>query len=160
MCPKTNACSLTLTPSAKGFLGQLDLSSGRADGTDIGFEIGGEFTSTGNNSRLSGVVSRVNLASSVPGPTTWAMMLVGFGAVGMSMRRRLKAKVQPTYTSLHARSRRKPDQQPALFPVSKRVQLVLGLSSDTTAFLRAVITTGRGDKRVVRRNSLRRVCSR
>jgi hypothetical protein len=28
------------------------------------------------------------LSSAVPEPTTWAMMLVGFGAVGFSMRRR------------------------------------------------------------------------
>ena len=32
-------------------------------------------------------------ASAVPEPATWAMMLVGFGAVGYSMRRRPKAKV-------------------------------------------------------------------
>jgi hypothetical protein len=32
--------------------------------------------------------------SAVPEPTTWAMMLVGFGAVGYSMRKRASNKLQ------------------------------------------------------------------
>jgi hypothetical protein len=94
VCPKFNVYSLTLTPSAEGFLGQFDFSSGRAEGTDIGFVSGGQFTSTGNTFLLPASFQGINLASSVPEPTTWAMMLVGFGAVGYSMRRRSAAKPQ------------------------------------------------------------------
>jgi hypothetical protein len=35
--------------------------------------------------------------SAVPEPTTWAMMLIGFGAVGYSMRRR-----STTYSAVQA----------------------------------------------------------
>jgi hypothetical protein len=47
---------------------------------------GGEAAITGNLSFAA--------ASAVPEPTTWAMMLVGFGAVGYSMRKRPNAKTQ------------------------------------------------------------------
>lgn len=40
---------------------------------------------------------RGQLAGAVPEPSTWAMMLLGFGAVGCSMRRR-KIKVQVSYS--------------------------------------------------------------
>jgi hypothetical protein len=34
------------------------------------------------------ITAGAQLTSAVPEPTTWAMMLVGFGAVGYSMRKR------------------------------------------------------------------------
>ena len=41
--------------------------------------------------------TRVNAVAAVPEPTTWAMMLVGFGAVGFAMRRRKKANPALAY---------------------------------------------------------------
>jgi hypothetical protein len=49
--------------------------------------------SLANPARFSGFLT-FNNASAVPEPTTWAMMLVGFGAVGYSMRNRPNRKVQ------------------------------------------------------------------
>lgn len=40
------------------------------------------------NGSLGGTVSFRSVAAAVPEPGTWAMMLVGFGAIGFSMRRR------------------------------------------------------------------------
>jgi hypothetical protein len=37
---------------------------------------------------------RLDAVSAIPEPTTWAMMLVGFGAVGYSMRKRTAMKLQ------------------------------------------------------------------
>jgi len=42
---------------------------------------------TGGNGAFSGTISLANVAA-VPEPGTWALMLLGFGAVGWSMRRR------------------------------------------------------------------------
>ena len=44
---------------------------------------------TGNFVRLGTPTLRINfLAAAVSEPATWAMMLIGFGAIGFSMRRR------------------------------------------------------------------------
>ena len=56
----------------------------------FGYSVAGGQAFFGDN-RL-GVVS-LAAASAVPEPTTWAFMLVGFGAVGYSMRRKSTAKV-------------------------------------------------------------------
>jgi hypothetical protein len=48
---------------------------------------------TGGEAAFSGNLSFA-AASAVPEPTTWAMMLVGFGAVGYSMRKRLNGRTQ------------------------------------------------------------------
>lgn len=45
---------------------------------------------SGGNASYSGTLSFSNVAA-VPEPGTWALMLVGFGAVGFSMRRRRSA---------------------------------------------------------------------
>lgn len=44
-------------------------------------------TSAGADATFAGTLSFANVAA-VPEPATWAMMLLGFGAVGLSMRRR------------------------------------------------------------------------
>ena len=59
--------------------------SGFADNVGTGNDVG-----TYNGSLTFASVTN----SAVPEPTTWAMMLVGFGAVGYSMRRRPNAKPQ------------------------------------------------------------------
>lgn len=52
--------------------------------------IGGvRFLTTGNPLEVDNVV----FSSAVPEPATWAMMLMGFGAVGYSMRRRNAARI-------------------------------------------------------------------
>jgi hypothetical protein len=49
-----------------------------------------------SSSRNSAEIDNLAVGSAVPEPTTWAMMLVGFGAVGFAMRRgrRTKALLQ------------------------------------------------------------------
>jgi hypothetical protein len=60
--------------------------------------VGGNVISlVGGTAQYSGSVS-LAAASAVPEPTTWAMMLVGFGAVGYSMRRKL------SYTGIRAQA--------------------------------------------------------
>ncbi len=49
------------------------------DGTPIGIAAGSGGT--------------INISAAVPEPATWAMMLIGFGAIGHSMRRRKQAAV-------------------------------------------------------------------
>jgi hypothetical protein len=48
---------------------------------------------TGGNAAFSGNLSFA-AQSAVPEPATWAFMLVGFGAVGYSMRKRPNAQTQ------------------------------------------------------------------
>ncbi|WP_260600228.1 PEPxxWA-CTERM sorting domain-containing protein [Sphingomonas endolithica] len=43
-------------------------------------------------------ISPAAVAGAVPEPATWAMMLVGFGGIGFSMRRRLKVRTTVSYT--------------------------------------------------------------
>ena len=46
----------------------------------------------GNNSGAGSLGGSITIrqATAVPEPATWAMMLIGFGAVGFAMRRRQK----------------------------------------------------------------------
>jgi PEP-CTERM motif len=47
------------------------------------------FTNLGRSDNLGLILDNVQLSSAVPEPATWAMMLIGFGGLGMlSMRRR------------------------------------------------------------------------
>lgn len=49
------------------------------------------FTATGTSDSLGGYLDNISLTAAVPEPSTWAMMLLGFGVIGLSMRRRRKA---------------------------------------------------------------------
>jgi hypothetical protein len=57
-------------------------------GTDIGLIGGMQLTSTQNAFEID----NISIVSGVPEPGTWAMMLLGFGAVGLAVRRRRSSK--------------------------------------------------------------------
>lgn len=46
------------------------------------------FTANGTSDSLGGYIDNITLIQSVPEPGTWAMMILGFGALGFAMRRR------------------------------------------------------------------------
>ena len=48
------------------------------------------FAAVGTSDSLGGYLDNIRLTAAVPEPSTWAMMLIGFGAIGFSMRRRRK----------------------------------------------------------------------
>lgn len=82
--------ALTTIPSSNGnnFFGLRATS-----GTDVFF--GYAFTTNNilngvvfNNVAGQAITASVNLPAAVPEPGTWAMMLLGFGAIGFAMRRR------------------------------------------------------------------------
>lgn len=86
VCSEGGVHFITLTPSTGGYLG---LFGGAAIGGDKGFVVNGQLTRvTGNSFLLPATFQGLTLNSAVPEPSTWAMMLVGFGALGFSMRRR------------------------------------------------------------------------
>jgi hypothetical protein len=47
---------------------------------------------TGSSSGLATITFSAPMESAVPEPTTWGMMLIGFGAIGYSMRRKRQPK--------------------------------------------------------------------
>lgn len=51
------------------------------------------FSFTGNNSNVGGALSGNVTISAVPEAKTWALMLLGFGAIGMTMRSRRRRTV-------------------------------------------------------------------
>lgn len=72
-------------------LGTSAASSGQYNGAMLSFGFGGikSITFQGNNSGFGVDNFRFDAGvSAVPEPATWAMMLFGFGAIGMTMRRR------------------------------------------------------------------------
>lgn len=57
----------------------------------VNFSTGGgtlSFAANGTSDSLGGYLDDVGLEGAIPEPSTWAMMLIGFGVVGASMRRR------------------------------------------------------------------------
>lgn len=63
----------------------LDLVAGQ----EYGFRLSGSNIDTAN--RLQGVFAVTDVTAAVPEPTTWAMMLVGFGMIGATARYRRRA---------------------------------------------------------------------
>lgn len=65
---------------------------------DIGKSIGVTLIGQSNGSAYQSLFDNAQLdASAVPEPATWLMMIVGFGAVGASVRRRRSQSVRVTY---------------------------------------------------------------
>ena len=79
---------------AKPFVTQTINYTATGNSTLIRFLIGA--TSNGNNDPMIDGVSFVATSAGVPEPATWALMILGFGAVGGAMRRRrsVTAKVR------------------------------------------------------------------
>ena len=63
----------------------------RFRGIDGGGRQISSFTISGGYAVIAGQVGDVGQVGSVPEPATWAMMLIGFGAVGYSVRRRRRS---------------------------------------------------------------------
>jgi hypothetical protein len=80
----TTSGPITLSGNGSNFVGVEDGAPGISSVS---------LTTTGNFRAFQGLqLGGIN--SAVPEPTTWAMMLVGFGAVGYSMRKRPSRKTQ------------------------------------------------------------------
>jgi hypothetical protein len=83
----TENTALTLTPTAGGF----DAIFSNLSGNLAGYSVAGGSSSAINARQGSFFIPAqfrgLNIASSVPEPGTWTLMLAGFGAVGFSMRR-------------------------------------------------------------------------
>lgn len=82
-CPESNLRTLTLTPFSGGYNG----SFGGNAGGDRGYVINGVYTPTENNFVLAARFRGLT-PGAVPEPSTWAMMIGGFGLVGGMARRR------------------------------------------------------------------------
>lgn len=83
--PGSNAYSglLSFTVSAPNPLTLASLSYNTANGYNVYFA-----TDLINNAGQTGNVGAAGVVAAVPEPATWALMLVGFGGVGYTMRRR------------------------------------------------------------------------
>ena len=74
----------------------------QAQGLGLNYLIGaqssenGAYPGLGSGAAFLGVSSVGTIAGAVPEPATWAMMILGVGAVGFAMRRSRKAKVNTT----------------------------------------------------------------
>ena len=90
----TNLGSVTVAANMNDFVDQfIGLSSVTAfDRVDISY---------GSNAELYTFIDDFRLGTAatgaVPEPSTWAMMLLGFGAIGYSMRRRRKSGAVPVF---------------------------------------------------------------
>jgi len=83
----SNACRVTIPFQVGNFTGQVNqaLNTNTTDMTNLAVMIPSQDVAT-----LPGIVYAVFTPSSaaVPEPSTWAMMLIGFGAIGFALRRR------------------------------------------------------------------------
>ena len=82
---------LTFTVSSAGGLSLASLRSTTYSGNQIFFS-----TDLVNVAGQTGNIGATRNSGAVPEPATWAMMLVGFGAMGVSMRRRRPVALQQT----------------------------------------------------------------
>jgi hypothetical protein len=80
--------SLVLSPTARGFLGRV---YGQSPGSDIGYVKNGEVTLTGNSFLMPATFS--GNVTFVPEPSTWALLIAGFGMTGTALRRRRIATI-------------------------------------------------------------------
>jgi hypothetical protein len=91
--------------SNQSFSGNDIINSGIADGNQSAPRTNGRVTVLGgagesftgftiSSGQNSAEIDNLAVGSAVPEPGTWAMMLVGFGAVGYSMRKRPNRKLQ------------------------------------------------------------------
>ena len=55
------------------------------------------FASAPGEGFFGAALDSVSVMTAVPEPSTWAMLLVGFGAIGGAMRARRKPKSTPSY---------------------------------------------------------------
>lgn len=91
--------SLAGEPGDSLFFGGVTVGSYDTFFQNIGTTVGSNYTLSfllSNNLSPNGfrvTASNATLNSAVPEPGTWAMMLIGFGAVGYSMRRARRVKV-------------------------------------------------------------------
>ena len=85
---------LRLTPTSSGFLGEIITDFGRngsfSNLGDQGFVIDGVTTNITGNTFFLPAQIRGLVAPGVPEPSTWAMLIAGFGAIGGAMRSRRK----------------------------------------------------------------------
>jgi hypothetical protein len=89
------------TPTGTPLLTDLDLTYTILGGTGVYADASGSFGGIAISRLEPGVGSRFSLdfvgsVNAVPEPGTWMMMLVGFGAIGFTMRRRGAAIVPQT----------------------------------------------------------------
>ncbi len=82
-----NGMALTLSPTGTFEFGSLESSPLMAGALNT-LTVNGRNT---GNSAFSGTLTFANVPA-VPEPGTWAMMLLGFGAIGFAMRRRKAAE--------------------------------------------------------------------
>lgn len=80
--------SLVLSPTARGFLGRV---YGQSPGSDIGYVKNGEVTLTGSSFLMPATFS--GNVTFVPEPSTWALLIAGFGMTGTALRRRRMATI-------------------------------------------------------------------
>lgn len=81
------------TSNGENFLG-LRVTSGGQDFFGFAFTTNSTFNSFGFETRPGvGILATTDIPAAVPEPGTWALLILGFGAVGFALRRR---KVQAT----------------------------------------------------------------
>lgn len=87
VCPGSNTQLLTLTPGRKGFTG-LIVGNGREDAP--GFVIDGVFNPVVYNQPflIPAEITGFDFSSAVPEPVSWSLMVIGFGLIGSTARRR------------------------------------------------------------------------